>query len=500
MRRQLQSGQAPYWLQPPALIAIVCGLLILKLWVAGTSGLAKDEGYYALWSLHPAAGYLDHPPLVAWFIAAGRLVLGNSELGVRVLAVLAGLLVTLAIYRTGRILLDPGTAALAAIWYNLNIAGGLGFITTPDTPSVLFWTLAVWALAEFMASGNALWWLAVGLSAGLGVEGKYTNLFLGLGILLFVLVSRERRRWLALWQLWAGALIALFVVVPNIVWNAGHGWSTIRFQGGRLGETETAGNLLELLAAQALFLGPPLALLTLVGAAMFFLAPRSVGRGALALPLLTSLPAWLYFLVRAINARVEANWVLPVWPMLTLVGVWAATRAWNAGWARTLAASGRVAQGVFGAASLALVYAQMVFQPFDVPAVDRSRELRGWADLRAEIEALATGAGAGSIVTVGDYGLTGQLATYGLFAGDTVPVDPLAEPVRYAFLPPLSEALARAPALYVAEFSGGSAPPVPDGVFAQASLVGVLERRHRADLIATYAAYRVTLLPAEPAR
>jgi len=30
--------------------------------------LGDDEGYYWVWSRHPALGY-DHPPLVAWLVA-----------------------------------------------------------------------------------------------------------------------------------------------------------------------------------------------------------------------------------------------------------------------------------------------------------------------------------------------------------------------------------------------------------------------------------------------
>ena len=42
-----------------------------------------------------------------------------------------------------------------------------GIIITPDMPSVLFWGLTGWALAELYASGKANWWLAVGLLPGL---------------------------------------------------------------------------------------------------------------------------------------------------------------------------------------------------------------------------------------------------------------------------------------------------------------------------------------------
>ena len=53
--------------------------------------LIPDEAYYWVWSRHLAAGYLDHPPMVALLIRLGTACLGTSELGIRWMAiVLAG--------------------------------------------------------------------------------------------------------------------------------------------------------------------------------------------------------------------------------------------------------------------------------------------------------------------------------------------------------------------------------------------------------------------------
>ena len=77
----------PIWLRPPAVIGIVAAVVLIRFIVAGATGLVRDEGYYTLWSMYPAAGYLDHPPMIAWLIAAGRALLGESELAVRLLPV-----------------------------------------------------------------------------------------------------------------------------------------------------------------------------------------------------------------------------------------------------------------------------------------------------------------------------------------------------------------------------------------------------------------------------
>src|SRR5690606_35091882 len=137
-------AELPAWARPGTVALAVAALTFAKLGAAALSGLALDEGYYTLWSLHLSPGYFDHPPAVAFLIALGRALVGDSALGVRLVAVLSGLLVPAALYRIGLLLTDARTAALAVYWYCLTLAFALGFITTPDTPSVLFWVLSIW--------------------------------------------------------------------------------------------------------------------------------------------------------------------------------------------------------------------------------------------------------------------------------------------------------------------------------------------------------------------
>ena len=58
------------------------GLLTgLRLAVVGLTPLSPDEAYYWVWARAPAASYLDHPPMVAWFIALGTAIAGDGVLG-----------------------------------------------------------------------------------------------------------------------------------------------------------------------------------------------------------------------------------------------------------------------------------------------------------------------------------------------------------------------------------------------------------------------------------
>src|SRR5690606_20800118 len=165
---------------------------------------------------------------------------------------------TAAAYGIGRVLFNARIAWLGALWTNLTpLLGIAGFMATPDGPSVLFWTLTVLAYALVIRTERGAWWLLVGLLAGLGVMSKYTNLFLGAGLVLSLLLDPRLRRWFASPWLYAGGAIALVVFLPVVVWNAQHDWISFRFQFGRVGEWRlTPVYLLTLLIVQPLIFNP----------------------------------------------------------------------------------------------------------------------------------------------------------------------------------------------------------------------------------------------------
>jgi 4-amino-4-deoxy-L-arabinose transferase-like glycosyltransferase len=206
------------------------------LFAAAALPIAQDESYYFVWARHLALGYFDHPPLVALLAFPSSLVDGSAFVGrLGTVAVAAFTFwVTLRLFlaaglREGRALL---TAMLLA---QGNFLGFIyGFLTTPDTVLICSWTLA---LHETLAAlgGRKRRWLSAGAACGLGLLSKYT-----MGLFLFVALipllrelrhprAGERPALKTPWP-WAGALVALLVFSPHLVWNAQHDWITLRFQ------------------------------------------------------------------------------------------------------------------------------------------------------------------------------------------------------------------------------------------------------------------------------
>lgn len=443
------SDGAPERLVPPwGLVAALLALTALRLVVAGTAGLTDDESYYRLWSLKLQAGYYDHAPMVAWLIRAGRELVGDSALGLRLFGPLATLLGSLMLWRTVAIVDGRDTAGRTVVWFNATLLVGAGSVLmTPDTPSVLFWGLTLWALAELSVSGRPAWWLVVGLTAGLGLFSKYSVLFLGLGIVVWLMAARENRAWLRCWQLWAGGAIAVALFAPVIAWNADHGWISFVKQFGR---TVPHGlrpeKLAELLGVQWLLFGLPLAPFAVWGMVRAAGAWRRGAAPGQWLALATSAPFAAYLLFHSLHGGVEGNWPAPLYagqawmaaravPAIPSLG-----RSWRAvaGWAARIGPP-------LGYALTGLLYLHAAL-PLVVlpPEVDPTAQMRGWDGFADEIEALRRESGAGWIA-VPTYALAGQFTR----RLGTTRVVALSEIERYAHLPPPDPAMLAEPGLFV---------------------------------------------------
>ncbi len=238
-------------------IGLVLYVTVLRLIFGAHVELMPEETYYWNYSRHLAIGYLDHPPMVAWLIRAGTAILGHTALGVRIGAVLCGLVTSVFVYRLTRNLYGRSSAALA-----LGLAQVLpffflqGLLMTPDTPLTAAWAGSLYFLERAAVGGHARAWLWAGLCLGLGLLSKYTIGLLGLGALVYLVVDPRARPWLRRFEPYAAAVLAFAIFSPVLVWNAEHHWASFAFQTAR----RLAGR-------------PRFALPALIGAAIVLITP-----------------------------------------------------------------------------------------------------------------------------------------------------------------------------------------------------------------------------------
>src|SRR6202795_54203 len=213
----------------------ILALVVLRLVAAAWTPLTFDEAYYWMWSKHLAGGYYDHPPMVAAVIRLGTIIAGDTELGVRLAAILLGLPMRFAVFRTAAILFGGRrVAATATILLNVTLMAAVGtMIVTPDAPLLVASSFVLFFLAKVLESGRGAWWLAVGAAVGAALLSKYTAMFFGPAILIWLVAVPKLRRWLISPWLYLGGVVSLALFSPVFLWNADHHWVSFIKQIGR---------------------------------------------------------------------------------------------------------------------------------------------------------------------------------------------------------------------------------------------------------------------------
>jgi 4-amino-4-deoxy-L-arabinose transferase-like glycosyltransferase len=394
-------------------LVVVVVLVALRLVLAATLPLAADEAYYWLWSKHLAGGYYDHPPMVALVVRAGTLLAGDTAFGVRFISVLLALPMTWAVYRAGEILYDREVAATAAIFLNLTLLVAIGtLIVTPDAPSMIASAFVLLFLVKVLETGDGAWWLAVGAAVGVALLSKYTALFFGLSILLWLALVPSLRRWLLTPWPYLGGLVALVVFSPVLAWNAEHHWVSLIKQLGRArGDEFTLRYVIEVIPVQIGLATPPIFVL---GAAGLIAMASGQGGSRPARVLLGTMvwPLFVYFHWHGLHARVEGNWLGPVYPAFAIVAA-AAVHAipWRGIMRPTVDISHRLALPV-GVLLFALAGLQAAFGLFPLHRDPTARLLAvGWRELATDIEATRVRLGARCLI-VSNYGLASWLSFY----------------------------------------------------------------------------------------
>jgi hypothetical protein len=199
--------------------------LVLHLLVNGRYGYFRDELYYIACSRHLDWGYVDQPPLIALSVRLSRLLFGDSLLGLRLFAALAMITVIALVVLTVR---ELGGGRFAMWLAGLCVFFGpiwlsLGYIMTMNSYEQVIWTACALLVIRFINTRDPRLWLWFGILCGIGLENKYAITVLGLGVVLGLLFTPERRVFFDKW-IWLGGAAALLIFLPNLIWNFRHHW------------------------------------------------------------------------------------------------------------------------------------------------------------------------------------------------------------------------------------------------------------------------------------
>jgi hypothetical protein len=372
----LRPGRDAAYLGIPALAAILLHLPFLERY-----GWFRDELYYVACGLHPAFGYVDHPPFVAWIARAVWDLSGGSHTALRLVSVLIGAAV---VFLTGWLAREmgggrfaQGLAALCALTAPVYLF--LFHTFSMNSFDVLFWTLGAFVVARIVRTGNGRLWLLFGLIAGLGLLNKHSILFFGFGVVVGLLLTPERRHLREPW-LWLGGAIAGLLVLPHVIWQIRNGWPTAEFIHNATTYKNVPLSPLTFLVEQVMQMNPFAALVWVGGLGWLLLA-----RSGWPFRLL----GWMYVaaFVVLVSQSSKAYYLAPAYPVLfaaggTAIETW--LRRLPQGWLRPALASVLLLLVLVGGA----IGAPLVLPILSVPDLIRYQAALGMQPKAAERQRL----------------------------------------------------------------------------------------------------------------
>lgn len=401
------------------LILVATVFFLLHVATNGKYGFHRDELQTLDDARHLDWGFVAYPPITPLIGRVELILFGTSLIGFRVFPALA---VSIAMVLTGLIARELGASrvmqslaavAIAVSPLSLTQAAVMQYVSF----DYLWGVTITYLLVRLLNSGDSRWWLAIGMTMGLGMETRYTMGFLVLGIVGAVLLTSARRFLLTRW-LWIGVALSILIFLPNLVWQARHQFISLDFlkhlHARDLREGRYAGFYREQLLVCVNIVTAPL-----VAFGLWFLLFRKQSRPY-------RLLGWTFVLTFALFAFAGARsyYTAPLYPVIVAAGC-AALGMWLQGCRpavrNTVLASVwtllAVAGTAFALVALPIAPIGSAVWNFNLKVHDQFSEELGWPDLAnavatvyrslPEVERESTG------ILTGNYGEGGALNLYG---------------------------------------------------------------------------------------
>lgn len=317
--REFQQTTFPAALDLPILFA--CLYLVIQ--VAGSLlgqhfgyGLFRDELYYIICGRHLAWGYVDLAPLAALQARVAESLFGlHNQAMFRIFSALAG---SARVFLTGTLAWSLGARRMAQGIAMIGVLLAPVYLTLDGVLAMnsfesLFWMICLLSVIQMVRGGTLHWWIAFGISGGLGVLNKPSIAFFLFGVLGGLLLTPERRILKSRWTI-AAVVLIVGISMPFLVWQADRHWPMwdLLFKinhyniNGNLGPLAFLQAQIEMLNVVSLFLIIPgiLWLLTAKFARNF----RWIGL------------MYLGMLLVMVRAHAKNYYVAPVYPILFAAG------------------------------------------------------------------------------------------------------------------------------------------------------------------------------------
>ena len=275
----------------------------------------RDEFDYMACGNHLAWGYVDQPPMIPFLIHVWRAIGGDSLRSIRFIPALAS---SLLVVQTAVLAREFGGRRFALLLSAITVVVAPQYLSNGSLLGTNCLEPNLWMGCAYFAilaikRNDPRYWLWFGVVAGLGLEEKYSIAVFGLGMVMGLLLTAQRRVFLNPW-IWLGGLAAFLVFLPNLLWNIHYHWPFVELMRNIRAEgRDVILPLPQYFFQQTLLVHPFTAPIWITGLIAFFVSPRLKTYRALGWCYVTCFT--VFFVLHG-----KSYYLAPIYPMLLAAG------------------------------------------------------------------------------------------------------------------------------------------------------------------------------------
>ena len=213
--------------------------VLIKSIAAFVFQLHYNEAYYISYAQYPALSQFDHPPIVGFMILLTTCFLRyTSDFFIRLGPIIFGTGSIYLVYLITKKLVNERAGIVAAYFAvaNIYILLYCGLFVLPDDALLFFTLLSFNFFINYIfdspdkAKGRDIFFSF--LFFGLAIYSKYSGIYLGLGIFLYIIFFN--RKYFGKVSMYLGSLLPLFFIGLIIYWNYNNNFTTYNFHSNRV--------------------------------------------------------------------------------------------------------------------------------------------------------------------------------------------------------------------------------------------------------------------------
>lgn len=284
--------------------------------------LFTEEAQYWLWSQNLAWHYYSKPPLVAVINYVSTALMGNTELGVRINAILLGVGISWVTFLFGKYLYSTKVGFWSAMILQAMPMWWLAstFHMT-DSSLTFFWILAIYLAYRGVEDAKMSWWIWAGVATAFGLMAKVVMILIFPFLLIYLIFSKswklQRKNYIVF------VLISLLGFIPALIWNWQNNFDTFKHLaalggGGNSNEFDFVKSLSQFLE----YFGGQLVMVSVFLLPIFVAATYKVVRSKDRILIYLLLPAfmpWAGFAGLSFLTSIEVNWPVFAYSSLSIL-------------------------------------------------------------------------------------------------------------------------------------------------------------------------------------